>query len=456
MSLIGIIENGENDNVEFKETFWYDVRTNEKNRARKTDVTKAVCGLLNLQGGLVLIGVDDNCEIKGLSRDLSLYSGDNEIKKRDNLLKDVNSICKEHLGTQVIGLLTITYKDINNTELISIEVAPSDEPVFHTNKEFFLRNGPETIKLEYRELAKYMLKRFRAVETQSSLLSSVQQAPGMDERIGILKKFIKNLMIVYYSEGIYLGVHDPNINTVIYKLSKTINNFDNSTLSDYIRGGSTKPDYQKLSRIFFGCSRDSFSEKLEMNEISRDSIKRTKLVLAGDIAYLLYKWNEEKSETDRYVLEDIYDLLIIKTKNFERINFSSDITQNEFLSVVNILIGEKLIDISYKSEKTALGDTEWAIINEVNLISFYQWKSLFYLLEREEIKEIPMDRKGFCIRCKWPLILNKDYPFCPNCYRIWAKFGDWNYVENYCHNCGESAKTSRTNPLCSNCNPVED
>ncbi len=50
-----------------------------------------------------------------------------------------------------------------------------------------------------------------------------------------------------------------------------------------------------------------------MNEIKRDLIKRTKLVLAGDIAYLLYKWNEEKSETDRYVLEDIYDLLIIKT-----------------------------------------------------------------------------------------------------------------------------------------------
>lgn len=267
---------------------------------------------------------------------------------------------------------------------------------------------------------------------------------------------IKNLMIVYYSEGIYLGVHDPKINTIIYKLSKTINNFDNSTLSDYIRGGSTKPDYQKLSMIFFGCSRDSFSEKLEMNEIKIDGIKRTKLVLAGDIAYLFFKWNEEKSETDRYVLEDIYDLLIIKTKNFGRINLSSDITQDEFLRTVDILIGEKLIDLSYESEKTALEDTKWGIINEVNLISFYQWKSLFYLLEQEEIIELPIDRKGFCIRCRWPLNLNTDYPFCPNCYRIWAKFGDWDYQENYCHNCGESAETSRRNPLCTNCTPVED
>ena len=92
----------------------------------------------------------------------------------------------------------------------------------------------------------------------------------------------------------------------------------------------------------------------------------------------------------------------------------------------------------------------------MNLISFYQWKSLFYLLEQEEIIELPIDRKGFCIRCKWPLNLNKDYPFCPNCYRTWAKFGDWDYQENYCHNCGESAETSRRNPLCTNCTPVED
>ena len=273
MSLIDIIENGEKYNVEFKETFWYDVATNEKNRALKKEVTKAVCGLLNFKGGVVLIGVDDNCEIKGLGRDISLYSGDNEVKKKDKLLIDINSFCEEIMGTQVLGLLTITYKGVYDSELISIEIAPSDEPVFNKNDIFFVRSGPRTIELKGSRLTKYVLKRFGTNEPQQSLLSLPHQVPGLDERIGTLKKFIKNLMIVYYSEGIHLGVHDPKINTMIYKLSKTINNFDNSTLSDYIRGGSTKPDYQKLSQIFFGCSRESFSEKLEMNEIRRVQLK---------------------------------------------------------------------------------------------------------------------------------------------------------------------------------------
>ena len=93
--------------------------------------------MLNHQGGLILIGVDDNCEIKGLSRDLSLCGGDTEAKKRDNLLKDIYSICEQHLETQVIGLLTITYKNVNDVEIISIEISPSDEPIFHENKVFF-------------------------------------------------------------------------------------------------------------------------------------------------------------------------------------------------------------------------------------------------------------------------------------------------------------------------------
>lgn len=62
-----LINEGENDKVEFKETFRYDIKTNQKNKARKKDLTKAIAGFLNHQGGVLLIGVNDDCEIKGLS-----------------------------------------------------------------------------------------------------------------------------------------------------------------------------------------------------------------------------------------------------------------------------------------------------------------------------------------------------------------------------------------------------
>lgn len=182
-----------------------------------------------------------------------------------------------------------------------------------------------------------------------------------------------------------------------------------------------------------------------------DSIIRTKLVLAGDIAYILHKWNEEKSETDRFILKDIYDMIIIKTNQFKKINLSSDITSTEFINAINILIDIKILDLSYSSEKTDLEDTEWRIVKEIDIISFYQLKSLFYLLEQEDIGELPVGRNGFCIRCKRSINLNKDYPYCYYCYRIWANFGDWDYAEKYCHNCGEPAQTSRARPLCHDC-----
>jgi len=165
-----VIEKGENERIEFKETFRYDINTQSKNKALKKEVTKAICGLLNNQGGMVLIGVSDDCKVKGLSQDLNLYKEENAIKNRDNLLKDINSICREHLGTRVIGLLTISYETVEEDEIILIEISPSDEPVFHEDKIFYLRNGPTTIQLEGRELADYSIKRFGRKDSQKEQL----------------------------------------------------------------------------------------------------------------------------------------------------------------------------------------------------------------------------------------------------------------------------------------------
>ncbi|HEC37232.1 hypothetical protein LCGC14_0578660 [marine sediment metagenome] len=165
-----IIEKGENEKVEFKETFRYDIDSQSKNKALKKEVTKAICGLLNSQGGMVLIGVSDGCKVKGLNPDLKLYKGESAIKNRDNLLKDINSTCREHLGTRVIGLLTISYETVEEEEIILIEISPSDEPVFCEDKIFYLRNGPATIQLEGRDLTDYSIKHFGRNESQKEQL----------------------------------------------------------------------------------------------------------------------------------------------------------------------------------------------------------------------------------------------------------------------------------------------
>lgn len=58
---------------------------------------------------------------------------------------------------------------------------------------------------------------------------------------------------------------------------------------------------------------------------------------------------------------------------------------------------------------------------------------------------------GFCLRCKATIPLNPDAPYCPSCYRIWAKYKDDEFEEKFCHLCGQPASTSRSKPLCSSC-----
>jgi hypothetical protein len=70
-------------------------------------------------------------------------------------------------------------------------------------------------------------------------------------------------------------------------------------------------------------------------------------------------------------------------------------------------------------------------------------------------RKSPVNRKsetaGICIRCAASIALNPDYPLCEECYEIWARYGDEEYPEEYCHACGEDRSVSYGRPLCKTC-----
>ncbi|GAB3837676.1 phospholipase D family protein [Hymenobacter jeollabukensis] len=59
--------------------------------------------------------------------------------------------------------------------------------------------------------------------------------------------------------------------------------------------------------------------------------------------------------------------------------------------------------------------------------------------------------KGLCIRCEKNIPYSPDCPYCPSCYGIWAQYGNEDYLEAVCHQCGKEADTSMNRPLCYNC-----
>lgn len=59
--------------------------------------------------------------------------------------------------------------------------------------------------------------------------------------------------------------------------------------------------------------------------------------------------------------------------------------------------------------------------------------------------------QGSCIRCAASIKLNPMVPYCKDCYKIWNKYGDKEYIEKYCHICGIENETSMLKPTCYPC-----
>lgn len=59
--------------------------------------------------------------------------------------------------------------------------------------------------------------------------------------------------------------------------------------------------------------------------------------------------------------------------------------------------------------------------------------------------------QGFCIRCHIGIALDRSKPLCRPCYGIWQEFGNFDYPEKYCHQCGQTSPTNLVKPLCKEC-----
>jgi len=60
--------------------------------------------------------------------------------------------------------------------------------------------------------------------------------------------------------------------------------------------------------------------------------------------------------------------------------------------------------------------------------------------------------KGFCIHCKNRIPYKLSHPYCPDCWKMWAKQGKDPYrEESYCHKCGAPDPTTFKMPRCDAC-----
>lgn len=153
--ILSEIEKGEGEELEFKETLLHDVNQEKKKKKLKRECVKEICAFANAWGGKLIVGVDDDKNVKGLKRDFQYIDNKAEFKKR---LFDVikGNVSKNFANESV----KISFKEIEGKKICIVKVNPSSDPIFFDEDDFFVRIGTSKESLSGKERADYIARNF--------------------------------------------------------------------------------------------------------------------------------------------------------------------------------------------------------------------------------------------------------------------------------------------------------
>jgi len=268
MSLRTQINGGETEILEFKETFRYDVKTNINNKALKREVSKAVCGMLNSKGGIVLIGVADDKTIKGIQRDIKLFGKGDESTQLDKLLIELYKHLTDAISINSKKYLNINVDEIDGKKIILIEVKSSIDPFFHFGDTFFVRDGPRTISLLGKKMMDYISERKKSLNVRS-------HEEMFQEKLEVIIPMFKDWSQEKLKQNLSLKVNKNSLDGKIYDyifgcivpntISEDLIDFKSNVIEEYNNNYSIIKDSQNYKTPEFASqNEESLGEEIRI------------------------------------------------------------------------------------------------------------------------------------------------------------------------------------------------
>jgi hypothetical protein len=204
----------ENIKLEYKtELCFKDTGANSNNTTQK-----AVSGFANTYGGVIVFGINNNKEIKGLDKkkDIENYFKDKLKKKLEPKIPDFN----------------VKYFDYKNASILICQVKQSKTPIRCDNGIYYYREQSEFVVMSYKMLE----KKFKTLFLNKKYFSLVNME--LETLLNYLKKFKSRLKNI----GCPL---------VSYKISNYLNYFFSSAsyLYDFYENKNLFEDYKNLFNI---------------------------------------------------------------------------------------------------------------------------------------------------------------------------------------------------------------
>jgi CRP-like cAMP-binding protein len=154
-----LIEEGENDFVEFKSTLRYNLFTKKFDKEIEHAALKTIAAFLNTAGGTLIIGVDDKKNIRGVKED--------DFKDNDHMMLHLSKLIQERIGVEYARYIISSVEESNGNKILRIDVRPADLPAYVTHKNdeyFFVRSGPSTSQMKVSEIYDYINTRFQSTK----------------------------------------------------------------------------------------------------------------------------------------------------------------------------------------------------------------------------------------------------------------------------------------------------
>ena len=161
-----IVDAGEDEYHEFKQTLRWDVREAKVNKILEEVVLKTIAAFNNKEGGMLIIGASDNGEVIGLEDDYNSLKEGN----KDKFELHLRNLLNEAYGKEfTANNLTITFPVIDDKEICIIEIIKGNKPLYtkmtdkteQKKEKFFIRSGNSSQELSsLEEINSYIKNHF--------------------------------------------------------------------------------------------------------------------------------------------------------------------------------------------------------------------------------------------------------------------------------------------------------
>jgi len=141
-----LISRGESDRLEFKSTLQWDVRQDQENKKLQKSCLKTIAAFLNSEGGVLLIGVEDDGNIFGLQKDLDCFKN----PSLDQFERKIFDLIKTNIGQWFATHIKCQFETLEGQDVCGIYVRKAERKAFLKSEqgiELYIRIGNASQRL---------------------------------------------------------------------------------------------------------------------------------------------------------------------------------------------------------------------------------------------------------------------------------------------------------------------